>query len=318
MRLLLGLAAVLVLAGCGSAAVGPGKPASAGAAAAPAPPVVPVDEAPPEEIDRVLAEEFAPPPADSTGVGALQTTVTFAWGGTTTTTTAPTPAQLAEARAQFEAERQELRPAPGSAPRVVARLPLADGGEVLFVVWHNRDGRLCTYTNATDASGSGGGGMGGSCGLDPQATQCAAICLVSDGTGMGAAEDWVLTGTVAADADALDVTTADGSTTEYPLSGPVLDGDRRVFLLDLGGQDWRKLALVRGGDVVAATAMPAASVAGEECQRKAGPMPAPAPTATSPPTAQSAATKAWRDAFQACLEASGAFPVTPAVTTTGP
>jgi len=314
-RLLLGLAAVLVLAGCGSATTGSGKPAAAGAPVASAPPIVPVDEAPPEPVAHMLAMEFAPPSSATSGVDHLQTTVTWATGGQTTTS-APTPAQLAEASAQLEAQRRALEPAADSTPRVVARLPLADGGEALFVDWHNDAGRLCTYTSITHAGG-GGGGLGGAC-VAPQQAQCAAICLASDGSGVVSADDWVLSGTVPADADALDVTTADGSTMEYPLSGPVLDGDRRVFLLDLGGQDWRRLALVRGGDVVAETAMPAAEVAGEECQRKAGPMPAPAPAATSPPTSESPAVKAWQDAFQACLETSGAFPVTPAVTTTGP
>ena len=284
---------------------GAGKPAAAGAPAAPAPPIVPVDEPPPAEVERVLQEEFAPPSASS-GVDYMQTT--FTWGnGGTTTTSAPTPAQVAEGRAELDAQRRALEPAPDSTPRVVARLPLADGGDALFVVWHNRDGRLCTYTNVTHASG-GGGGMGGLC-AESQGTECAQICLASDGSGAVSADDWVVSGTVVADADALDVTTADGSTTEYPLAGPVLDGDRRVFMLDLGSQDWRKLALVRGGGVVAETTMPAASVASEDCERKAGPMPMPPMgSIVSAPGEQSVAMKAWETSFQACLAASGAFP----------
>ena len=123
----------------------------------------------------------------------------------------------------------------------------------------------------------------------------------------------MLSGTVPADADALDVTTADGATTEYPLTGPVLDGDRRVFLLDLGAQDWRKLGLVRGGQVVDETAMPAATAAGEDCIDKAGPMPMPPTISATPgPLEQTAAMRAWRAAFQSCLAASGAFPAVPA------
>ena len=142
---------------------------------------------------------------------------------------------------------------------------------------------------------------------------CAAVCLASSGTGSDAAQRWVLSGTVAADADALDVTTADGATTEYPLTGPVLDGDRRVFLLDLGAHDWRKLGLVRGGRVVDETTMPAGAAAAEDCIHKTGPMPMP-PTisATGPPVEESGAMKAWNAAFQACLAASGAFSALPA------
>jgi len=294
-----------VLAGCGAETSGSGKPAAAGVLAAPAPPIVAVDEAPPAELQRVLDEELGHSSAASSGIDTQEKTVTFVWGGTSTTA-APTAAQLAEARAQLEEQRRALEPAPDSTPRVVARLPLADGGDALFVVWHNRDGRLCTYTNVTHASG-GGGGMGGPC-AEPQGMECAQICLASDGSGTVAADDWVVSGTVAADADALDVTTADGSTTEYPLAGPLLDGDRRVFMLDLGAQDWRKLALVRGGGVVATTTMPAASVASEDCDRKAGPMPLPAPQSGTAAPPESAAQKAWQDAFQACLEASGTTP----------
>lgn len=306
MRLLPGLAVVLVLAGCGSASTGPGKPAAAGAPVAPAPPIVPLDEAPPEPVARMLDMLFAPPSSATSGFDHLQTTITWAAGGPTTTTSAPTPAQIAEASAQLEAQRRALEPAADSTPRVVARLPLADGGEALFVDWHNDAGRLCTYTSITHASG-GGGGMGGAC-VEPQQAQCTAICLASDGSGVLSADDWVLSGTVPADADALDVTTADGATAEYPLAGPVLDGDRRVFMLDLGAQDWRQLALVRGGDVVAETAMPVAQVAGEECERKAGPMPPPPTEPPTPASGESPEVKAWNDAFQACLQAHGSTP----------
>ena len=67
---------------------------------------------------------------------------------------------------------------------------------------------------------------------------------------------WVLSGTVDAGADALDVTTADGATVEYPLTGPVVDRNRRVFLLDLGGQGWKTLVLLRNGQVIDKTAQP--------------------------------------------------------------
>ena len=328
MRLLLGLAFVVVLAGCGAETGGPGAPGGQSAPAvpvAPAPPIVPLDEAPPAEVTRMLDEELAPLPVDFGNGGTVSgpssvTTVLFTWGadtqvsgGTTSTTITPTSAQIAELRRQINVHREALEPASDSAPRAVARLPLADGGETLFVAWHNRHGLLCTYTNTTDAGGSGGGGAGGPCEGDEPARQCAAVCLASNGTGTASTERWVLTGTVAADADALDVTTADGATTEYPLTGPLLDGDRRVFLLELGVHDWRKLALVRGGRVVDETTMRAAAAAAEDCSGKIGPMPMP-PTgsAMAGPVEQTSAMKAYNAAIQACLAASGAYPAMPA------
>lgn len=314
MRLLLGLAFVVVLAGCGAETGGPGAaaPVRQSVPAAPAPPIVPLNEAPPAEVTRMLDEELAPVPADFGKQGAGgSSSVTFLWGIDTQGPggAAPTPAQIAEARRQLEAQRQKLEPVPCSSPRAVARLPLVDGGETLFIVWHNRDGLLCTYTNTADEGGGGGGGPGGPCEGDEQATQCAAVCLASSGTGSVSAERWVLTGTVAADADALDVTTADGATTEYPLTGPVLDGDRRVFLLELGAHDWRKLALVRGGRVADEKTMPAAEAAAEDCNAEVGPMPTPPlGSPVSGPGEQSPAIKAWESSLQACLTVSGTFP----------
>ena len=154
---------------------------------------------------------------------------------------------MATIQAQFEAQRAALRPAAGSPPRVVARLPLADGGDAVLVAWLNTDGVVCTDTDVQERQGSGGGGPGSSCVPAELAASplvhCTQICLTSNGSGSDPARPvWVLSGTVAADADALDVTTADGATAEYPLTGPVLDGgDRRAFLLELGTSDWRKL-----------------------------------------------------------------------------
>jgi hypothetical protein len=107
----------------------------------------------------------------------------------------------------------------------------------------------------------------------------------------------VLGGTVDASADALDVTTAEGSTVEYPLTGPVLDGDRRVFLLALGDQDWRTLVLLRNGQVVDRTAQPAIVVASENCETTVGPAPVPPQSLD-----------AWNAAFRACMTASGTTP----------
>jgi hypothetical protein len=104
---------------------------------------------------------------------------------------------------------------------------------------------------------------------------CAAICLDSQGASSdGAAERYLLSGTVAHDAEAIRVTLAGGRTATYPLVAPtVLDSDRRAFLLDLGVSDWRKLELFRACAAVATAQMPALTAAYEDCTDKLGPPP---------------------------------------------
>lgn len=319
--MLAGLVAVFVLAGCGAMVGRSGAPASSAAPLAEAPPVQGVDEAPPQELQMMLDHEFAPLPADFGHAGnstAIMTAVgSFSWtwgGGSTSTTSTPTAAQLAQFRADLEKRRVAIEPAPGSSPRVLARLPLAGGGNALFVAWHNRDGLLCTDTQVTDGSGGGGGGgTSGPCAdLGHGEPHCAALCLASDGAGSDMAhETWVLSGTVAAGADSLDVTTSNGTKAEYPLTGPVLDGgDRRVFMLELGKTDWRKLTLLRGGQVVDEIAMPAFMAATEDCTAKTGSMPPPKPPAMpgSALVVPAAEMQAWKTAFEACLTATGAQP----------
>ena len=238
----------------------------------------------------------------------------------TTTSTVPTAAQMATIQAQFEAQRTAIRPAAGSPPRVVARLPLAEGGDALLVAWHNEGGVLCTYTDVSERQGSGGGGPGSSCVPAELAASpllhCAQICLTSSGSGADLAHEvWVLSGTVAGDADALDVTTADGTAAEYPLTGPLLDGGaRRAFLLELGTSDWREVVLLRAGQVVDRTELPAVAVASEDCAAKVGAMPAPPPPQPSGPIASTPAMDAWNASLQACMTASGALPAFPAPT----
>jgi hypothetical protein len=322
-RLLFGLAALLVVAGCGSVAGRTGAPAAPSAPLAEAPPIQAVNEAPSEELQRSLNLEFAPAELGTqtaTFSSGVDVWVALGAGGPSTTSTVPTAAQMATIQAQFEAQRAARLPAAGSPPRVVARLPLADGGNALLVAWHNEDGVLCTDTEVSDSQGSGGGGPGSSCVPAELAASpllhCAQICLDSNGSGSDLAHEvWVLSGTVAADADALDVTTADGTAAEYPLTGPLLDGGtRRAFLLELGASDWRKLVLLRAGEVVDRTELPAAAAANEDCMAKVGAMPAPPTPYTPGPIPSSPAMDAWNASLQACMTASGALPAFPAPT----
>ena len=336
MRLLAGLVAVLVLAGCGAMASRSGAPAAPAARVADAPPIQAVDEAPPEEVQWMLDDEFAPLPADFGQSGSSEMIVRLtlvgvdSWsssGGSTSSSTTLTPAQIATFRAELDARRAAIEPAPGSPPRLVARLPLAGGGNAFFVAWRNHEALLCFETQiAYDPnSGGGGGGASGPCAATGQGEpHCAALCLTSDGGGVSMADEtWVLSGTVAPDADAIDVTTSAGTTAEYPLTGPlVAGGDRRVFMLELGKADWRKLVLLRGGRVVDESTMPAMAAASEDCMTKVGPMPPPKPAET--PGAQISATpemQTWQASFQACLTAHGAVPpplVAPLVGSTTP
>ena len=346
MRLLAGLVAVLVLAGCGTMANRAGAPGAPAARLADAPPIQALDDAPPAELQRMLDEELAPLPADfgessSSGSSSSNggTTLSFRWGVDvvlspigaphTSTTTTPTPEDIAKFRAELESRQAAIAPGKGSTPRMVARLSFAGAGNAYFVVWNNNDGLLCTDTWATWASGANGGGFGGGpsgpcADLGQSGIHCAALCLASSGGGSSLADEtWVLTGTVAADADAIDVTTAAGTTAEYPLTGPlVAGGDRRVFMLELGKTDWRKLVLLRGGRVVDESTLPTMAAASEDCTAEVAPMPPPKPPET--PGGQIAATpemETWQASFETCLRAHGALPpplVAPLVGSTTP
>jgi hypothetical protein len=55
----------------------------------------------------------------------------------------------------------------------------------------------------------------------------------------------------------------------YPLRGPIVPNtDRRMFMLDLGRHDWRRLELLRGDAVVAVQVMPEWQAAAEDCQER--------------------------------------------------
>ena len=175
MRLLAGLVAVLVLAGCGAMANRASAPAAPAARLADAPPIQALDAAPPAELKRMLDEELAPLPADLGTSGSSSsnggTILSFRWGTDTvvsaigapptSATTTLTPADIAKFRAELESRQAAVAPGTGSTPRLVARLSLAGGGNAYFVVWNNSDGSLCTDTWASGASGGGfGGGIG--------------------------------------------------------------------------------------------------------------------------------------------------------------
>jgi hypothetical protein len=331
-RWLLAFAAVLLLAGCGAAmSEQAGVPVVPDA---PSPAIVAVNEAPPDDVLWFLRAEFgqelASADSSSSNLGGsisiCEVTDTSGVGPPPTLDGNSCPQPTAEEQARFDAQEQRyeqaIRPAPGSEPRVVARLPLGAGSDLLFTAWKSNSGALCWQTDETGADGGGGGGPSGPCaqqaqseaypelaaGLGPGLPSCGVICLASEGgSGDGGADTYLLSGTVPLDAEAIRVTVAGGMTATYALVGPrVLDSDRRVFLLELGAYDWRKLELIRRGAVAATAQMPAFTAAYEDCTDTIGPPPQ--PPATADPQAMLDAMRPYDTTLMACVRASGALP----------
>jgi len=329
----LAFAAVLLLAGCGAAtAEQVGAPVVPDA---PAPAIVAVNETPPDDVLWYLQFEFGQnlPAADPSGsdiggsVSICEMTNTSGLEPSPQppdgqSCREPTAEEQAQSRAEEEHYQQAIRPAAGSEPRVVARLGLGGGDALLFSAWKTGSGALCWQSDESGPEGGGGGGPSGPCEqqADSDASPgftitlgsllppCEAICLTSQGSSSdGAAERYLLSGTVADDAEAIRVTVAGGATATYPLIGPtLLDSDRRVFLLELGLRDWRTLELIRGGAVVATAQMPAFMAAYEDCADRIGPPAQPPASADS--QAMLDAMRAYDTKLMACLPSSGALP----------
>ncbi len=217
-----------------------------------APPIRAADKAPPRLLRMQLALELGLPRAERLGVS----------GAEYACTPSPcTPADIAKLKVQIAARQDAMRPAPGTEPRVVAEL----SGSAILLAWRNGVDRLCL---AAWRLARGGGAVFGPC--LPQGTECAEICLRSDGSGPDRASiEYLLAGTVRRDASALRITRSRGPVTQYRLQGPVIRGTgRRVFMLELGHSDWRRLELLRGDTVVAVQDMPRWQAAAEDCQER--------------------------------------------------
>jgi hypothetical protein len=207
-----------------------------------------------------------------------------------------TPDDQAVAAEQAQVWLTAVTPAPGSEPRTVAKLTLSSNGVLRFIVWHNAAGELCTDIEEDSPDGSGGGGgPGGPC--IPGHPNCGKVCV--DSTAEGDIGDllYVLTGFVPSDGDSVRVTFRGGAVRMYPLNGPVVGTDRRVFMLELGRQDWRRVEVFRGDRLLAAEDLPAYLAAYEDCEDKVGPMPI-------PDTEDDPALKAYEQALDSCLSAA--------------
>jgi hypothetical protein len=243
------------------------SPPQLAARAGVAPAVRVVDRPPPANVEALLELQL--------GIARPRPTIS-----SVQTSCMPSPcsaADVAEANTREAEHEDAIRPASGTSPRAVAELPGA--GEL--IAWHNKAAQLCLAGarisgNTTDVFGP--------CVAD-RTNPCTAMCLASDmSAASGAPTTYLLAGTVPRDATALLVGTS-RTRTLYPLRGPLLRGtDRRVFILDLGRDDYRVLELLRGTNVIDSLELPAIQAAFEDCQ---------------------AAHPAMTD-FKSCIEGSGA------------
>ena len=167
---------------------------------------------------------------------------------------------------------------------------------MLFIVWRNAAGELCTDVEEQSPDGSrGGGGPGGPC--VPSNQTCADVCVESGGEGDIGEIRYLLTGFVPTEGDSLRVTLAGGAVRSYPLNGPVVAGTgRRVVMLELGRRDWRRVEVFRGDRLLATQDLSAYMVSFEDCEDEAGPMPIPS-------SEDDPALKEYEQALDACLRA---------------
>lgn len=300
MRWMLAVAAGFVLAGCGSGMSG--RPGGAPITADhPAPPIVAANETPPDDIQWFLNQDFKPHDSSSTddqtgqGTADLVCTQSGSTGSVTTECPQPSPEDSAKMQAEDDQYTHAISPAAGGDPLVVAKLELGNGDELFFTEWTATTGAACWEIDEEGPGDGGGGGPSGPCRdaavqlaypddyarMSQYAPRCDALCLDSDSSGAAdpATEDFRLEGTVPVDAEALRVTVAGGGTATYPLVGPRLsDSSLRVFMVDLGNHDWRKLELIRNGSVASTLTMPAFQVTYEDCEQQVGPMPLDGPS----------------------------------------
>jgi hypothetical protein len=279
MRAALAVTAVLLLAGCGgnvdervTAASGPIQ------ATEPPPPIVAIDEPAPEMVEWFLHEWG---PASDDDPNSVRESCDIILGDSQDDEDAdedgcapPTPEEREQIARITEQWRTAVEPAPDSPARSVARLELTTGGRAVFVAWRNRAGELCITTQIEDSDGSsGGGGPRGPC--VPWERDCEAICVWAEGGGPGEeTQRYVLTGLVPSTGELLRVTLAGGAVRTFPLTGPMIrDSERRVVMIELGPRNWRRVELVRDGDVAATAEMPPLQVASEECWDQVGPEP---------------------------------------------
>jgi hypothetical protein len=110
--------------------------------------------------------------------------------------------QLEQARKQYTTWLEEIAPAAGTEPRVVAELDLAAQSKAELVAWRTAKHKLCTIVRVVPGVDYLDAQLVGECGLPY--TQCSEACASTLAVGT---RHFVLAGTVPASADAARVTT---------------------------------------------------------------------------------------------------------------
>jgi hypothetical protein len=154
---------------------------------------------------------------------------------------------IAEEERRTAQHEAEISPVEGSEPRVVAELPLRNGAVAELVAWRARNGKTCALVRITPAQRQGFGARRvGEC---VRFMPCTELCLTVLTTDDRQA---VLAGTVPQGAEVLRLLGPDDRERDYELGGPVIGGsDFRVFIADLGDEDWWTAELRRGDETLA-------------------------------------------------------------------
>lgn len=157
----------------------------------------------------------------------------------------PTEESLDRAREETRRWIELVSPAPGTEPRAVAELSLGGERVAELVTWRTEAGKLCALTRIVPREASlWDSQLTGDC--EP-ALGCESPCLV---TAASMAGQLVLAGIVDREADAFRLTSPHNQAT-FPLVGPAITGsDLRVFMLELGTDDWRRLEFLRDGEML--------------------------------------------------------------------
>lgn len=170
----------------------------------------------------------------------------------------PTPEEAREFQETIQEHRESVKPAPGVAPRAIARLRLdrPGGATALLIAWRAQSGKLCLANEIREPDGGGGSGPTGPCTVDHPT--CSDLCLNQSGGAIGRELAFEMSGVVAAHADELRIVFEDGKAARYPLVGPLVPAfpDSRVFMLDLGQNLYEKIELLAGDKVMASETVP--------------------------------------------------------------
>lgn len=273
------LASLLTLTACGMAE---GERAQPAGFLEPAPAIESIDEPAPDWPPAEREEQGA-----SSFVALDQETETrLLCRGAEPDECKPTSEELAAFRQKVQEQYEGMRPADGAKPRAIARLMSDDErtrSTARFIAWRAASDELCMQVELGDPGESHSGAFGpfGPC---VPWWPCSQICLdrISNTVGNGVIS--VLGGTVPAEGDELRVVFLDGTTSRYPLSGPLVPGfdDARVFMLDLGDRLHQRLELLEDGKVRASLDVPRREIESQLCFRRF-PARSSNPTETVPP-----------------------------------